>query len=273
MSRTKFCLRPFCTASRCATLWLALSLYLLAGPCMAQKLTIYTENWPPLNYANDGKIEGMAVEIVHALQARLGKNNPIVLVPWARGYRAVQDEPNVLLFSIGRSPEREKLMYMLGPIAISSTVLYTRKGNAARMLALGEELYTLPVGAYRSSIFADTAKKKGFIHIDQASTPQISAKMLLAKRFDLWVEGSLAVASILKETGHSVDEVEKVMVLDSLELFLAFSPRTSAATVKAWEGALRWLKKTGGFQKIHQKWLPNEAPPMQVLLLKPAAPR
>lgn len=263
-------LHSFFAELRAGTLCLMLSLSALAVPCMAQSLTIYTENWPPLNYANDGKIEGMAVEIVQALQARLGNKNPIALVPWARGYRAVQEEPNVLLFSIGRSPEREKLMYLLGPIAVSSTVLYTRQGNAERLLALGEELYKLPVGAYRSSIFADTAKKKGFIHIDQAPTPQISAKMLLAKRFDLWVESSLSVASILKETGHTADEVEKVMVLDSLELYLAFSPRTSNSTVKAWASALRRLKKDGDFQKIHQKWLPHETPPMEVFLLSPA---
>jgi polar amino acid transport system substrate-binding protein len=61
--------------------------------------------------------------------------------------------------------------------------------------------------------------------------------------------------------------VEKVMVLDSLELYLAFSAKTPLKTVRAWEDGLRWLKKEGIFQKIYQKWLPNETPPAEVTRL------
>ncbi|HTD03342.1 substrate-binding periplasmic protein [Undibacterium sp.] len=233
----------------------------------ANGLVIYTEDWPPVSFQNGGKPDGLAVDVVEAIQKRLGTATPIQLVPWARGYKAVQEEPDVLLFTVGRSEEREKLMTLLGPIAISRTVLYARKGNAARMLALGDDIYKLPVGAYRGSIFADTARRRGFLSLDQAATPQITAKMLMMGRFDLWSEGSIVVPSVLKEIGYSADDVEKVMVLDSLELYFAFSPHTSAATVKQWEDALRWLKKEGIFQKIYQKWLPNEAPPLEVVRL------
>lgn len=190
----------------------------------AQELQIFTEDWPPISFGNGTKAEGMAVEVVQAMQAHIGSNQPIQVVPWARGYKALLDEPNTLLFTVGRSEEREKLMVLLGPIAISTTSLYTRKGYALRIHSMGEEIQKLKVGAYRSSIFADTARKKGFQNIEQAPTPQIIANMLLAKRFDLWVEGSLVVSSVLKEIGHSADDVEKVKVLDSLELYLAFSP-------------------------------------------------
>ncbi|MFZ6721454.1 substrate-binding periplasmic protein [Undibacterium sp. Ji49W] len=235
----------------------------------AQELQIFTEDWPPISFGSGSKAEGMAVDVVRAMQAHIGSNQPIQVVPWARGYKALLEEPNTLLFTVGRSEEREKLMVLLGPIAISTTSLYTRKGNAARLHGMGDEIQKLKVGAYRSSIFADTARKKGFQNIEQAPTPQIIANMLLAKRFDLWVEGSLVVSSVLKEIGHTADDVEKVKVLDSLELYLAFSSSTSAATLKVWEDALRWLKKEGHFSRIHQKWLPNEPPPMAVIRLDP----
>ncbi len=230
----------------------------------ANGLVIYTEDWPPVSFQSNGRPDGLAVEVAEAIEKHLGINIPVQVVPWARGYKAVQEEPDVLLFTVGRSEERERLMTLVGPVAVSRTVLYTRKGNAARVLAMGEGIYKLSVGAYRGSIFADTARKKGFLAIDQAATPQITAKMLMMGRFDLWSEGSVVVPSVLKEIGYSADDVEKVMVLDSLELYFAFSPRTSAATVKQWEDGLRWLKKEGIFQKIYQKWLPNDAPPPEV---------
>jgi polar amino acid transport system substrate-binding protein len=240
---------------------------------LAYGLTIYTENWPPINYMADNKVAGMAVEIVQALQSKLGNKDLIQLVPWVRGYKALLEGPDVMLFSLGRSSEREKLMIMLGPIAISSTNVYTRKGNSARLSALGDTIYTLPIGTYRGSIFVDTAAKKGFTRIDLAATPQMTAAKLMGKRFDLWIDGSVAVPAILKEIGHSADEVEKVMMLDSLELYLAFSTQTPARTIKDWEEALIWLKKEGHFQKIHRKWLPNEAPPMEVNVLRPQQDR
>lgn len=236
---------------------------------IAQELQIYTEDWPPVSFSNGGKVDGMAVEMVQALQARINSTQAIQLVPWARGYKALLEEPNVLLFTVGRSEEREKLMVLLGPLTISTTVLYTRKGNAANLQLMGDDIQKLTVGAYRSSIFADTAKKKGFTRIEQAGSPQVIATMLMAKRFDLWVEGSLVVASVMKDIGHSIDEIEKVKVLDSLELYLAFSTQTSSATIKLWEDALRAMKKDGSFAKIHQKWLPHEIPPMQVIRLNP----
>ncbi|CAN5717531.1 ABC transporter substrate-binding protein [soil metagenome] len=239
--------------------------------CQAQELQIFTEDWPPISFGNGTKVDGMAVELVQALQARVGSTQAIQLVPWARWYKALLEEPNVLLFSVGRSEEREKLMTLLGPIAISSTALYTRKGRATALQHQTSPLQSLRVGAYRASIFADTAKKHGFNNLELAATPQIIATMLFAKRFDLWVEGSLVVSSVLKDIGHTADDVEKVQVLESLELYLAFSTQTPASLIKTWEDALRNMKRDGSFAKIHQKWLPNEAPPMALIRLDPPA--
>lgn len=239
---------------------LCLALMLLCQPALASDLTIYTEDWPPISFKSGDKLDGMAVELVAALQKRVGSSVSIQLVPWNRGYKALLEEPNVMLFTVGRSEEREKLMTLIGPVAVSSTVLYTRKGNAAKLLALGNDIHQVAVGAYRGSIFADTAINKGFQTMDLAATPQVIAKMLMMKRFDLWSEGSVAVASVLKDVGYSINDVEKVMVLDSLELYLAFSSKTPLAIIRAWEDALRQMKKDGSFQKIHQKWLPYDAP-------------
>ncbi|MCH8620362.1 transporter substrate-binding domain-containing protein [Undibacterium sp. TS12] len=245
---------------------IAAAILLLPGTfAYAQKLTIYTEDWPPMNFQSKTGVDGMAVDVVKSLQKMIGNQEPIQLVPWSRGYKAVLEDENVLLFSLGRSPEREKLMHMLGPIAISKTVIYTRKGEAARLRMPDVDIYKMGVGAYRGSIFADAARKKGFYKLVQADSPQNSSKMLFAKRFDLWVEGSMAVNAVLQETGHSMADIEEVMVLDSLELYLAFSIRTSPATLALWEAALRQMKKDGSFQKIHQKWLPGDVPPPQVI--------
>lgn len=228
------------------------------------ELTIYTEDWPPVTFKNGDKPDGMAVEVVQELQRRVGNQANIQVVPWNRAYKALLDEPNVMIFTVGWSEERERQMTLIGPVAVSRTVLYTRKGNAARLQALKDDIKHLSVGAYRGSIFADAATRKGFQTLDLAATPQVVAKMLMSGRFDLWSEGSVVVSSVLKEIGYSANDVEPVMVLESLDLYLAFSSKTSLSTIRQWEDALRQMKKDGSFQKIHQKWFPNEPVPAEV---------
>ncbi len=245
---------------------------LVYRPVLANDLIIYTEDWPPISYKNADKPDGMAVEVVQELQRRINNRSAIQVVPWNRAYKALLDEANVMIFTVGRSEEREKLMSLVGPVAISRTVLYTRKGNANRLLALKDDIKQVAVGAYRGSIFADAAIRKGFQTLDTAATPQVVARMLMMGRFEWWSEGSVVVSSVLKEIGHSINDVEPVMVLESLELYLAFSAKTALATIKLWEEALRQMKKDGSFQKIYQKWLPNEVPPADVVRLGLTAP-
>lgn len=228
------------------------------------ELTIYTEDWPPVTFKNGDKPDGMAVEVVQELQRRIGNTSAIQVVPWNRAYKALLDEANVMIFTVGWSEERERQMTLIGPVAVSRTVLYTRKGNAARLQALKDDIKHLAVGAYRGSIFADAATRKGFQTLELAGTPQVVAKMLMSGRFDLWSEGSVVVSSVLKEIGYTANDVEPVMVLESLDLYLAFSSKTSLSTIRQWEDALRQMKKDGSFQKIHQKWFPNEPVPAEV---------
>ena len=241
----------------------SISLVISCAATYATELTILSEEWPPISFSNNKVPDGMAVEVVSAIQARLGSNQAISITPWARAYALLLGTPNVMLFTVGRNNEREKLMTLVGPVAVSKTQVFTRKGNANRLLALGDALRKQPIGAYRSSIFAKAAESHGFAAIELAATPQVTANMLIRGRIEMWVDGSLAVPAILKEAGYSIDDVEPVMTLDSLELYLAFSPGTDSATVDAWEKGLRDIKQDGTFGRIYQKWLGRDPIPLE----------
>ena len=240
---------------------------LSAWSARAPAITIYTEEWPPITFQHNGIADGMAVEVVRGIQARIHDNSPIDVVPWARGYKELLTNPGVMLFTVGRSDAREKQMSLLGPIAVSQTVLLARKGEAAKLLALGAGIYQRPVGAYRGSIFADAASAAGFVEVDLAPTPQLTAQKMLMGRYDMWVEGGFVVSSVLKDIHQPADSVEVVRVLESLELYLAFSRGTPAEEVKRWQDGFAAIKKDGTFKRIYNNWLPRDAAPMEVKLI------
>ncbi|WP_215781974.1 ABC transporter substrate-binding protein [Paludibacterium sp. B53371] len=246
-------------------IWLCLIWLCLAVPARAAgHLVILTEDWPPVTFASAGKADGMAVAVVRAIQQRIGSTDPILVQPFARGYSQLLSNPNVLLFTVGRSPERERLMTLVGPIVVSNIEAYCRQGNAARYRAMGADMFKLHTGAYRSSIFLTTARQAGFNVTDDVATPEAVANMLLNGRVDIWVDGSVIVPQVMKTIGHDYSEIEPLTILQRLELFLAFSAGTPAETIAAWQEGFRQVKQDGTFARIYKKWLPHETVPMEL---------
>ncbi len=87
------------------------------GVVHAAELTVITENSPPLNYKKNGKVTGVATELVQEIMRRTGKVYSIEIMPWARGYRLALKKPNIVLYSTVRTKSREKLFKWVGPIA------------------------------------------------------------------------------------------------------------------------------------------------------------
>ena len=55
------------------------------GPLGGQTLTIYTEESRPVNFTENGVLQGSSVEIVREVQKLVGDTSTIQVVPWARG--------------------------------------------------------------------------------------------------------------------------------------------------------------------------------------------
>ncbi len=88
---------------------------------------IYCNDGPPFqSLSEDGSLTGSSAEIVLEMQKRVGGNEKIQVVPWARGYTYLQNRPNVLLFSTTKTKEREPMFHWIGPVANVSFAFYSK---------------------------------------------------------------------------------------------------------------------------------------------------
>ncbi|HEV7817352.1 MAG TPA: ABC transporter substrate-binding protein [Janthinobacterium sp.] len=239
-----------------------------AAPAAAappQGLNIYATDIPPVAFQDGDHADGMLVEVAMLIQGRLGRHDAIQVVPWARAYAMEEKGPNVLLLGMVRTPQRERAgkITFVGPLFTSTAGVYARHGDAARLQALGDKIHQLRIGARRNSIFAELAHKQGYTDVDPTVNSEVAANMLLMRRFDLWVEGSEVVPSALQRNGYLPSDVELVTTLGSVDVYFAFSAGTPAATSKAWDDALRELKRDGQFQKVYRKWLLTDPPRLE----------
>ncbi len=243
-------------------LLLAVCLCILPYRALAA-LSIYTEEWAPISFSVDGKPDGLAVQVVQEIQKRVNNQDPIKVVPWARGWKIMTEQPNTVLFAMTRTPAREQLFSMIGPIATGTINFYALKDSQLNISSIDDAKQAKAVGVYRSSVEDQLLMEHQFTNIAPSTTPLLSAKQLMKKRIDLWCNTNLTAPSILAEAGASMDDVKSLYTISENHLYISFSKGTPNKEIEQWKEALIDIKADGTFAQIYHHWLPNDAPPME----------
>ncbi|HEY0953899.1 MAG TPA: transporter substrate-binding domain-containing protein [Roseateles sp.] len=232
---------------------------LAAGPCRAAdaRLNIVTEEWAPYNYAENGSVKGVSVEVVQALAGALQVPIDIRLLPSMRATVALDHQPRTMLITMLRTPDREARYKWIGPLGESSIYFYKRKGSPLAIASLEDAKKVPLICARHAGLTVSRLRDAGFTNLD-ASAPDGRAvyRMLLFGRCDLAVSDSpLGVAHALKQMGSAPDAVVQTPVkLLSLPLFIACSKDIPDAEIARWQAALDALKGSGALQAIHRKY-------------------
>ena len=241
-----------------AVLWVALAA--LALP--AQSLTIYCEEDPPMQIKNaDGSLTGMTVELVREIQKRVGNQDPIQMVPWARGLEALESQPNTILFSMGRTAERNPLFQWVGPIAESTFGLYGKADSPLQIKSLDEARKVRAIGVYRDDIRDQYLTRAGFANLDRINDNVANFKKLMMGRVDLYASSSNDIKANAEGAGYRLADVKLCFVFLRTQIFIALSRRTDPTVAAQWNGALKAMKKDNTFQAIFKKYYPDRTLP------------
>ncbi len=224
-------------------------------------LKLYTEIYPPLNFAENGKVTGQATEVVQELMKRTNTAADIQLVTWEDGYKAVMEKPDVALFSVAMTPERKPLFQWVGPIAILDTNFYARKGSqfGIRYLADAKKIpkIVVPKDYYTEQFL----RKEGFSNLESVATEEMAVRKLLSGEAQLFPCSNVTMPALLKAVGAAMGDLESVLNLSIDMGYVAFSKSTPPELVARWQKALDEMKTEGTFRQIYAKWLPAETPP------------
>ena len=213
-------------------------------------LRLLTEDYPPLNYIEDGQIKGPSVDIVKEIQKRLNINTKINVYPWARGYMMLEKKDNVALFTTVRTAQRENLFKWVGPIAPEEKfAFFAQKGSGIKLSNLNDAK-KYQIGSQRGGVNEQFLKNEGFTHVQVVTDPMQNFKKLISGRFDLWYAGFDIVKVISKKKNV---ELEALYVASSVKSYIAFSKSTSEEVIKSWQNALDELYKNGTIHKIYSE--------------------
>jgi len=238
------------------------TLLALAGACYcallgAADLRLYTEDYHPLSYLDNGVLSGMAVEVVEALLRESGQAVEIELVPWTRAYQQAQREANVGIFPTVRTPQREVKFHWVGPIAAGHTSFYSRKEDGLQVHNLEdvERLGTLAVPKQWYS--HEMLSEMGLKTLYAVPTPEHMMRMFKHRRVALLLANSLTLDALLATQGMRREELQLHYSLMDHKTYIAFSLGTDPALVQRWQQALDNMRRNGELARIHRRWFPH----------------
>jgi polar amino acid transport system substrate-binding protein len=224
-------------------------------------LKIYTEAYPPMNFAEKGKLSGLATEVVRELMKRARTRADIQLVTWEQGYKAVMEKPNVALFSVAMTPERKPLVRWVGPIAFVNANFYARKGSNFGIRFLEDAKKIPNIVVVKDDYMEQFLRKEGFSNLESVATQEIAMGKLLSGKAQLFPCSNIAIPALLKRVNAKMGDVESVVNLSTNMLYIAFSKGTSPELITRLQKTLDEMKNEGVFSRIYAKWLPTEMPP------------
>ncbi len=224
----------------------------------ADNYKVFTEQMPPYNYGNKkGVAVGFCSEIVREMFNRtdLTIKNDISLIPWARAYNFLENQDDVMVFSMTRSDEREKKFQWVGPLAQRTIWLWklaSRNDIKATNLSDAKK-YT--VGGVYEFASSEYLQKQGF-KVDMVSSIDQNWKKLLLNRIDLVSALELEAAFSMQQLDRTFKDLEKVTVLDDrYEYYLAININSDPSNAKKLQAALDQMKVDGTYENIRNKYL------------------
>jgi len=216
-----------------------------------------TENNPPYNFKDNGKLQGISIDLLLLMFKKLNAKQTLAdlhLKPWSRGYNESLAKSNTCLFSTVRTEEREELFSWVGPIAATSISLIARKDKKIKISSV-EDLSKYKMGVVRDDVGEQLLLKAGInvANIDQIGGVNVliqSIRKLNKGRFDLFAYDDEVAFWIIKKQGFDPDNYETVYTLKKGQLYYACNKKVSQLLIQKLQQALDELKEEGLYQQI-----------------------
>lgn len=226
-------------------------MFVLPNMASAGQLEMQAIVYPPLVYAEEGKLWGVALEVVSEIQKLVGDDSELKETPWLRAYEQTQKGPMQAIFAIVRIPERENLFKWVGPVFEEGDYFFKRKGSFTEVNSLEDAKRVQRIAVRKGGYTHQTLTARGFANLDVGPTYDSSYKKLVDGRVNLVLMGERTYYYMVKKAGINPDFFERTnFKFAESGAWLAFSPDVPDETIEKWQKALDTLKANGVWDEI-----------------------
>lgn len=126
------------------------------------KITVVTELFSPFQVLDENKVlSGWSTTTVNKILQQTKLDYKINVLPWARAYKVVTNQPNTLIFSLLRTLDREDNFNWLVPLCTLKVSFYKMGGNKQVIINSLADVKAYKIGVERAQVKKDFLIAKG----------------------------------------------------------------------------------------------------------------
>ncbi|HOV15625.1 MAG TPA: transporter substrate-binding domain-containing protein, partial [Spirochaetota bacterium] len=200
---------------------------------------------------------GFSTEIVKEVFKEAKLDYEIRCMNWEGAQNISLTKPNVLIYSIGRNPEREQKYKWVGKITNLVIYFYKLKENSNVSIKDLSDAMKYKIGVVSGDFRESFLQKRDFPNLLHHTNDSVNIKKLFSKNIDILPNEELSMIFTVKKEGFDPKQVEKVFLIKDLEteLFMAFSLQTSDETVKKCQDAYTKIKQSNFIKNLTERYL------------------
>ncbi|MCP4176746.1 MAG: amino acid ABC transporter substrate-binding protein [bacterium] len=218
---------------------------------------VFTEDYPPYSYKENGVIKGSSTELIKTIFKRLKIDNyRILLLDWDLSYEFVQYIPNSIIYSLTKIKVREDKFKWAGPIATNYWYLFANSDNDnIKNIKINKfgDLDRYRIGVQKQSSIALYLKSRDINNLTQSTTSMQVLQDLLDNKVELMATSESVAYSLMKKLNKSQKLLNNVYTLKKRQLYIGFNLKISDSLVKKIQLTLDEMKKDGAYDKIINK--------------------
>jgi len=226
----------------------------------AKTLNLVTFEYPPYEYSENGKLKGMAVEVVKLIFKELEIDITIEVLPWARAIKYIEHGERDAIFTAYKNPVREKFADYSTEVLMPQIVsFFVRKGSPIVFDGDFNKLSKHSIGVVRKISYGqklDLAIKNGiFKRVEQVNDVTQNFRKLIKGRIDIIPNSKYGGYHILNKLDQE-DEVDELLLnIQSVPSFIAFSKKRNLKDIRdKFDVILKRLKNDGSYLQILQNY-------------------
>lgn len=228
-----------------------------------KKLWVICEELPPYNYAENGELKGITVEIVAGIMERMNlRKLPIELTTdWDAAVSLMDSLDNVALFTTGLTSARKDKYQWVGPVTVFSDGFTGLRSSDYTLSTIGDAKELGAVGVVTGYATTEILEDANFGNLVYFGTLNEAMAALFAGTLDAVFNATHSMRMIAAADGFDVSQLIEKFIYKTTQGYIAFSKGVSPTLVASWQEKLDELKDEGYVQAVYDEYLPGVQAP------------
>ena len=232
-----------------------------AMPVTAENLRVVLEVSPPHQTYENGKVAGLTTAVVELMLQQAKLTPKYEVYPWARAFRLAAATPDVLIYNMARTPEREQQFEWIGIVGSYKFGFLKLAARQDILVQTLNDVHRYVVGAQRDDFSAEWLRTVAQQPAEQLQLqPDVieTWRLLVNRKLDLMIDDPSAIEDMLVKHKLKSKDIEFVLFIPELEqkTWIALKKGSDPKLVQRLRAAYQQVESSAELKKVMELGLP-----------------